>query len=55
MAQDTGWFIHSINASNDRTVGKSTANATVDTNGTGAGNSLQVGEKFTGRLDDLHL
>ena len=45
MAQDTGWFSHSI-GSNGRTTGNSTSNITINTDGTGAGPTLQIGETF---------
>ncbi len=47
MAQDTGWSIHTVNTNNNRTTGNSTNNATVNTDSSGAGTSLQVNETFT--------
>ena len=46
MAQDNGWFMHAVNAANDRTIAKSTPNVTVNTDKTGAGVTLTFGETF---------
>jgi Hint domain len=46
MAQSTGWNVHTINTSNNRTTGNTTPNTTINTDGTGAGPSLQAGETF---------
>ena len=46
MAQDFGWFIHTINTATGETVGNSTTNQTVNTDSTGAGTFLETGETF---------
>ena len=46
MAQDTGWFIQTVNRANEMIVGNSTPNQTISTDSTGAGTLLETGETF---------
>jgi len=46
MAQDPGWFIHTVNKAAEKTIGNSTPNQTVSTDSTGAGTLLETGETF---------
>ena len=46
MAQDTGWFIQTVNRANEKIVGNSTPNQTISTDSTGAGTLLETGETF---------